>query len=507
MECILAYDIGGSTFKAGLIDARNEFSIIEIAQQDPPAPDHRGYCESDPARWWQDLLGVTRALLEKPEANQIEIIGIVVSGITRTQVFLDKNGKLIRPAMNWADGRARAQAEKVAHARAQIGLEGKTFGPVNVFHTLARLLWVKENEPDVFARLHIILEPKDYMNYRLTGELGGDLISLSRILTVSGQNLPIDLLNLLDLPPHMIPPLRNPQTQLGVVRDSLEQPLDRLAGTPVFVGGMDAWCGSLGIGAQKTGCAYNVSGTSEVFGIVTDSFKEVPNLVTLPWGIGLYQIGGPSQAGADCMAWFIEAFGDRGLNSEPAVAMKKLPEMKRQPEPILFMPYLRGERVPLWDPDVRGLFLGMNRRHSWADFMWAIIEGVSFANRQILELASTDGTQAVQEIRITGGAATSDLWCQIKADVLNLPVIRTRSTEAGLLGGAMLALVGLGRHSNIDECQKQFVKIERTFRPRPERTAIYDQLYKRWIETQTHLLPLSRQLTQDVANGVNMRLC
>lgn len=121
-------------------------------------------------------------------------------------------------------------------------------------------------------------------------------------------------------------------------------------------------------------------------------------------------------------------------------------------------------------------------------------------------MASADGTQAVQEVRITGGAATSDLWCQIKADVLNLPVLRTRSKEAGLLGGAMLALVGLGEYSNIDECQKQFVKIERIFRPRPERTAIYDQLYKRWIETQKHLLPLSRHLTQDVANGVSMRL-
>lgn len=506
MECILAYDIGGSTFKGGLIDARNEFSIIEIAHQDPPAPDHRGYSESDPERWWQDLLGVTRALLERPEANQIKIVGIVVSGITRTQIFLDKNGKLIRPAINWADGRATTQAEKVAHARTQIGSQGKTFGPVNVFHTLARLLWVKENEPDVFARLHIILEPKDYLNYRLTGEWGGDLISLSRILTLSQQNLPTDLLNLLDLPSHIMPSLRKPQAQLGIVRDSLEQPLHRLAGIPVFVGGMDAWCCSLGIGALKADCAYNISGTSEVFGIVTDAFREVPNLVTLPWGNRLYQIGGPSQAGADCMAWFIEAFGDRGLNSEPAMAMKKLPKVDRQPEPILFMPYLRGERVPLWDPDVRGLFLGINRRHSWGDFMWAVIEGVSFANRQILEIASAEGTQAVQEIRITGGAASSDLWCQIKADVLNLPVLRTRSKEAGLLGGAMLALVGLGECSSIDECQKQYVKIERKFQPRPERTAIYDQLYKRWIETQKHLLPLSRHLTQDATKGMSMRL-
>lgn len=505
MECILTYDIGGSTFRGGLINARSEFSIIETAHQYPPAPDHRGYSESDPEKWWQDLLGVTRTLLERPEAKKIKIIGIAVSGITRTQIFLDKNGKVIRPAINWADGRATKQAEKVAHASAQIGLQGKTFGPVNAFHTLARLLWVKENEPDVFARLHTILEPKDYMNYRLTGEWGGDLISLSRILTLSQQNLSIDLLNLLDLPSHIIPPLREPQAQLGIVRDSLEQPLHRLAGIPVFVGGMDAWCGSLGIGAIKTGCAYNVSGTSEVFGIITDSFKEIRNLVTLPWGISLYQTGGPSQAGADCMAWFIEAFGDRGLNSEPAMAMKKLPKMERQPEPILFMPYLRGERVPLWDPDVRGLFLGINRRHSWGDFMWAIIEGVSFANRQILELASTDDTPAVQEVRITGGAATSDLWCQIKADVLNLPVVRTRSKEAGLLGGAMLALVGLGECSDLDECQKKFIKIERIFRPRPERTAIYDRLYKRWIETQTLLLPLSRHLTQDIANGISMR--
>ncbi len=501
MRCILACDIGGTSLKGALIDEQGNAIAWEVVRQTPPAPDPRGWSEKDPEDWWRDFLQVSGSLLIRPEAASAEISGISISGVTRTQVFLDRSGGSIRPAITWADGRAAEQASRLASAQAGLGRDAKTFGPMNAYHTLSRILWVKEEEPRCFERMSVVLEPKDYLNFRLTGEPAGDVISLSRVLKLSDRSLSRKLMEIMDLPPEILPVLREPQDQLGTVRQGIEHPLERLAGLPVFVGGMDAWCGALGIGAIQEGCAFNVSGTSEVFGVVTTSPDEVAGLVTLPWGGKLYQVGGPSQAGADCLAWYIEAFENKGTGLSPADLLRELPGSMRQKEPLLFLPYLRGERTPLWDPDVRGVFLGINRRHSRADFLWAILEGVAFSNRQVLEMVTAEEAGTVQEVRITGGAAASDIWCRTKADVLNLPMVRTRAHEAGLIGAAMVAFTGLGDHANLKECQETLVRVDRIFEPRRERKAFYDQLFKRWIEAQHVLSPLSRAMTRDVREG------
>ena len=137
----------------------------------------------------------------------------------------------------------------------------------------------------------------------------------------------------------------------------------------------------------------------------------------------------------------------------------------RQPEPILFLPYLRGERTPIWEPDARGMFIGINRRHGRADFIWSILEAVAFSNRQVLTLSGAEEGGGINEVRITGGAARSDLWCQIKADVLNLPIVRVESREAGLLGAAMVALTGMGTFLALEEGQRRLVRVDRTFLP------------------------------------------
>jgi len=506
MKAILAYDLGGTAFKGALIDLEGREITLDVVKQEPPVPDHRGWSEKDPEAWWRDFLRLTGSLLAKPEAVSAEILGLAVCGITRTQVFLDRAGEPIRPAITWADGRATEQAARLVFSQARRDPRCRTFGPVNAYHTLSRILWVKEEEPHNFAKVHVVLEPKDYLNFRLTGETACDDVSLSRLLTVSDRTPAQDLFDSVNLPKDTIPVLKKPQEKLGIVRKNLEEPLDRLAGIPVFVGGMDAWCGSLGVGSVQAGEAFNVSGTSEVFGVVTASFTEAEGLVTLPWGDDLYQIGGPSQAGADCLAWYIDAFERPGSGITPADLLYELPGFVRRKEPILFLPYIRGERTPLWDPDVRGAFLGINRQHCRTDFLWAILEGVAFSNRQVLEMATAEEACRVQEIRITGGAAASDIWCQTKADVLNLPVIRTRSTEAGLLGTAMVVLTGLGEYSRLQECQEALVRVERVFEPRKERKDLYERLYERWIETQNTVVPLSRAMTRDVRKGSVTRI-
>jgi xylulokinase len=286
----------------------------------------------------------------------------------------------------------------------------------------------------------------------------------------------------------------------------LDAPFDCLAGIPVFVGGMDAWCASVGMGCTFDGCAINISGTSEVFGLVVSEFLESEGLITVPWGEGLYHIGGPSQVGADCLRWFLETFcaGSQGI--DPYDLLTDLKCCRRRSRPIIFLPYLRGERTPLWDPEARGLFLGINRNHARTDFLWAVLEGVALANRQILDLATGGYPARADQVRIGGGAARSDLWCQVKADVLQLPVIRTAAAETGLLGSALLGWCGLGTYSSLAEGQSKMIRIERTFEPQSgpggQRARAYDLIYERFLEIQAVALPLFRSLAKAERDGL-----
>lgn len=501
MKCVLAYDIGGTSLRSGLVSVTGDSLCITSAILPPLQMSTAGFSEIDPDEWWGHLRKATAALFESPPATGAEIVGLSLSGLTRTQIFLDREGKAVRQAMTWADARATAQADRIIQIQDRMGPSGKIFGPVNAFHTLARVLWVKEQEPERFERVTKVLEPKDYLNFLLTGERAGDNLSLSRVMSVSENSLAYGLLEEIGLPKEIFPSLRNPWDPLGAVRSGLEPPMDRLAGVPVFVGAMDAWCGALGIGAVRAGRAFNASGTSEVFGIATQTYREIAGLVTQPWGKDLFLTGGPSQAGADCLAWYLEAFEGEDRALKPGVALKDLQTLERQPEPVLFLPYLRGERVPLWKPDARGLFLGLNRRHRRADFLWAVLEGVAFSNRQVLDLATKGSHEFVKEVRITGGAAESDAWCQTKADVLGLPLVRTQGKEAALRGAAMVALVGLGEYADTAECQERLVRLDRVFEPRKERARFYDRLFQRWVEAQDALLPLTESLTRDVREG------
>ncbi len=505
MNLILACDLGGTALKGGLLDESGKLLRLASAPCGMPVTDQQGRSEVNPEVWWRALKDLIVRLL-KPGLEGDRIVGLAMAGLTRTQVFLDAQGRAVRPAITWADGRAEDQAARIRKIQEQKGYRARTFGPVNAFHTLARMLWVKENEPELFETVRMVLEPKDYLNYRLTGKSAGDQVSLARLLLISDRTPAVSLFESLGIPPEVFPRLKDPREFLGPVRTGLEPPLDRLAGVPVFVGGMDAWTGALGTGAVRQGRALNISGTSEVFGVVTPSFHEAPGLVVLPWGDGLFQMGGPSQSGADSLAWFVEAFHPGEPKAAAHNLLTRFPEQDRQVEPVLFFPYLQGERTPLWSPEARGLFLGLNRRHREVDLLWAVVEGVAYNNRQVLELALGSGGDDVAEIRISGGASHSDSWCQVKADVLARPVVRTDAQEAGLLGAAMIVLAGLDRSLPLARLQEDLVRVERVFEPRTGRVEAHDRYFPVWLEAQKALLPLSERLTRTSAQTGGDRL-
>lgn len=505
MKTVLAYDLGGSALRAALVDTQGRIltSTSLPLHFISECPDR---FEAEPNEWWKTFAGVTRKILDQTAADGVEIKCLVISGMTRTQVFVDAGGRPLRRAMTWADGRATEEARQLQNALAgRIEGDGPA-APLNAYHPFARLLWVRRNEPEIYRQTRYVLDPKDFLNFRLTAKAAADRISQISVLDKKTGQPAAGLLGDVGLDPGQLPPLAEPGDYLGDVQSQLDAPFDRLAGTPVFVGGMDTWCAAVGMGCHFDGCGLNVSGTSEVFGIVSAESYEVDGLVTAPWGETLYHIGGPSQAGADCLNWFGEAFPRKLKHSDASELLTKLDSAGRKSQPIVFLPYLRGERTPLWEPKARGLFLGINRDHTWIDFLWAVVEGVALANRQILQLATKSQPDRVREVRIGGGAARSEVWCQVKADVLNRPVVRTAVPETGLLGAGIVGCCGFGEYSSLAQAESAMVRVEKIFDPGAGTWAwqrdVYDRLYERFVEIQAAAIPLSRSLADAQQQGL-----
>ena len=491
-KAVLALDLGSTTSRAALF-AFDGTRVATAALPSQLTSPERGRAEHDPEAWWRALRELVGRLLDEGASREVELSGLAISAFTRTQVFLSGDGAPVRPAITWRDGRAGAEAARLAAAIEAEGL-GEALGttnPPNAFHPLARVLWVQAHEPARLARTRWVLSPKDYLNYRLTGVAAGDLPQGALVLDPRTLELPRPLFARLELDPALIPPMFWPETPLGPVRAGLPPPLDRLAGIPVFTGSLDAWCCTLGIGAMRAGAAYVASGTSDILGILHPRRVTAAGLTALRWTEALWHLGGVVQTGGDCLAWLAALLG------EPAGrVMERLAGQARPASVPLFLPYLAGERTPLWDPDVRAGFLGVDRRHSALHLAWAVLEGVAFADRHGLELAFAASGSDPAEVRLTGGAARFDAWCQARADVLGRTIVRTREPEAGLLGAAMVALRGLGEFRDWDEAQARLVRVERRFEPDLSRADRYARLFAVYKDFSAWSVDPSRRLAE-----------
>lgn len=487
-DLVLCADLGGSALRVALIDAGGATRVA--AKRDLPLPlDAEGRSEVDPELWWTAFRDAAAAILDGDAAERVR--AICCGGYTRTLVLADAAGAAVGPALTWRDMQAGAEAARLA-AVAGPAAPGDALH-IDAFHPLARIAWTRAHASDRLARAAVLLEPKDYLNLRLTGTAGSDAVSLARLVAIP-EPARARLWQAAGLDPALVPALHRPTEVAGRVRADAP-PFAALAGVPVMTGCHDTWMGVLGLGALQVGAGYILSGTSEVVGLFTAEPARADGLLTVQWGERLFQLGGPSQAGGDCLAWL-----DRLLRPEDdgAPDLDALPEGDPS-EPLLFLPYLAGERVPLWEPAARGVFFGLGRGHGAADLYRAVVEGVAFSSRQVVEGAIAAGAAPPDPFRIGGGAARSDLWCQTRADVLGAPVVRHDDAEAGLLGAAMTAWTGLGRFASLEAAQTALARPGRRFTPDPARSRSLDTGYRRFRAVQDAALPLFRAFAADRA--------
>jgi xylulokinase len=476
-DVVLCADLGTQSLRVGAVTAQGAVAAgasVPLAS----TASHPAQSAADPQMWWQALRqGVATTLGALPDAGWVR--ALCICGPTRAQVLLDRAGHVLAPAPLFRDTRA---AEAAAGVAAYFPAANPA-DAITPFHPLARLAWLAQRDPALFEHVAAVQEPKDYLNFRLTGVQVADTVTYSRFdaLRAVGTGLPAWLQRcraLLDVP------RAAPWRAIGAsaCRDA---PFDRLRDIPVFAGAMDTWASAVGAGAVTACDAYDVGGTSEAVGLIMHERVTVQGLVALQWTERAHQIGGPTQVGADCAAWCHETFRIAG---DLAAAVERAGRLAPDAQRPLFLPYLAGERTPLWRSDVRGAFGGVSRAHGADDFLSAVLEGVAMSVRDILARAQQATGQRPAGVRVAGGAARSENWCQIKADVLGVPVVRTAEPETGLIGAAMAAATGLGWHATLEDAARAMCRAAQTFDPRAAYASLYDARAAEYARAQRHAL-------------------
>ena len=434
-ELVLGIDLGTTALKAGLFGL--DGTLVALAQFEypinRPRPDH---AEQDPAAW---LAALDKAL--STFAGDVAAIGICSQ--VNTHVFVDAGGRPLRPAILWQDQRCGGSS-----------LPG-------------RAEWVRSEEPTVWEATRWILSPKDFVTSRLCAlhEPVTDALTSFELVDDSGAYDPKLIAGFEDRLPRI---------------ERFDAAIGAWNGVPVVAGTMDAWANVYGSGVVEHGDAMEVAGTSEILGVLSRERHPAEGIVTFIPVDGLHLHAGPTQAGGAALAWFASVVG---LSIADVLAAAQTGGSG----PI-FLPHLLGERAPLWDADARGAFVGLSSDHSLPELSRAVLEGVAYSARHLLEeLEQAAGVEA-ETLNASGGGAQSDLWCQIKADVLARPIARVAVRHSGCLGAALMAAAGAGLVPSVREAAREAVRIERVFEPRADR-ASYDELYGAYRELYRALQP------------------
>ncbi len=464
-DLILGIDVGTTSVKAAVISLDGR-SLMEFGETYPTSRPGAGVVEQDPADWTRKIDRAIAQVVAVGLAPRIASIGLTSQ--VNTHLFLDAQGRSLMPAIVWQDSRAAAEAAELDSAVA-IAQKLKWWGapmPIDASHALSRMLWVARHAPQIWAQTTRVVLPKDFCLAHLTGEYRTDPVSNIGLTDAGGAYIS----GVLDLVPgaaSRMAPLAGVTDIMGRVR-----PAHPLAGIPVVTGTMDGWCALYGAGGGREGAGVYVSGTSEVLGIVADTVQPTPGVIVFPELGGVRLHAGPTQSGGAALAWFCALAGQTVEGVEAMVAAAP-----RAPLTPLFLPHLQGERAPLWNPSLRGVFLGMDQATGLPDLARAVYEGVALSARHVLGVLEQSANVVPETLTCGGGGFRSAHWTQIRANVLGRPLIGLEVNEPTLLGAAALAAHGTGHFATLADAHRAMVRHGAMVAPDPEQTALYDDLF------------------------------
>lgn len=471
----IGIDLGTSAVKLLLMKETGEIMKI-VSREYPLYFPKPGWSEQKPEDWYAQSIEGLRELTAECEKSQVA--GISFGGQMHGLVALDEKDEVIRPAILWNDGRT---GKETAYLNEVIGKDKLSEYTANIAFTgftAPKLLWMRENEPENFARICKIMLPKDYLAYKLSGSFSTDVSDASGMLLMDVKNRcwSKKMLEICGIKEEMLPKLYESYEITGTLKPELADELGFGRQVKIIAGAGDNAAAAVGTGTVGNGMCNISLGTSGTIFISSDSFVMDGNhaLHSFAHADGTYHLMGCMLSAASCNKWWNEEILKTKDFAAEQEGITKLGENK-----VFYLPYLMGERSPHNNPDARALFIGMSMDTAREEMTQAVLEGVIFGLRDSMEAARNLGLE-ISRTRICGGGAKSSLWKKMAANILNLKVEVIAVEEGPALGGAMLAAVGCGEYENVQAAAKAIVRVVETIEPEKELAAKYEEKYQKF---------------------------
>ena len=473
----IGVDLGTSAVKLLLMEGNGKICNI-VSNEYPLSFPQPGWSEQKPEDWWDAVVDGIKKLVDGFDAS--EVAGISFGGQMHGLVILDENDNVIRPAILWNDGRTTKQVDYLNNEIGKEKLSEYTANIAFAGFTAPKILWVKENEPDNFAKICKIMLPKDYLAYRLSGAFVSDYSDASGMLLMDVKNKcwSKEMAEICGISLEMLPELHESFDAVGTLKPEAAAELGLPETCKVVAGAGDNAAAAVGTGTVGDGMCNVSLGTSGTVFISSNKFGVDSHnaLHAFAHADGHYHLMGCMLSAASCNKWWMDEIIRTKEYTKEQENITKLGENN-----VFFLPYLMGERSPHNNPDARGTFIGLTMDTTREDMTQAVLEGVAFAIRDSFEVAKSLGIQ-IERTKICGGGAKSPLWRRMIANVLNIKVDRIESEEGPALGGAMLAAVACGVFSSVEEAAEKIVRVTETIEPEPELVEKYERQYQKFAK-------------------------
>jgi len=479
---VLGLDVSTTATKAILISPDGSVVGVASSEYDFESPQPL-WAEQDPGLWWTAAQESIQTVLRETETTADDIVAIGAAGQMHGLVLLDENEDVVRPAILWNDGRTSEQCAAIHEIVGRDRFIEITGNVALTGFTAPKLLWVREHEPENWARARHMLLPKDYVRLKLTCEHALDVADGAGtvLFDLAARTWSSEVAEALGLDRAMLPRTVEGPEIVGVVTEEAAALTGLRAGTPVVGGGGDQASNAVGVGAVTPGIGAMSVGTSGVVFVPTAGPAIEPDgrLHAFCHAVpGTWHLMGVTLSAAGSLKWLREELApDKSWGELTALAEPIAPGA----EGLIFLPYLSGERTPHPDPLARGAFVGLTVRHGLGHMVRAVLEGVAFSLRDVFELVRETSPEPLRELRASGGGTNSTLWKQIIADVLGVPISLTRTAEGVATGAAILAAVGAGWYETVESACEAMVEVTDTTAPGPNAGA-YDAAYSVYRE-------------------------
>jgi len=492
---LLGIDLGTSGCKIAVFDFDGNVVAHHTSHYRTFYPD-KDHVEQDANEWWDAVCKGIRNVLSNNDVIAGEIAGIGVDGTSWACLPVDKEGNPLCRAMLWLDRRATRQAEQMKEKLGEERLVALSGNPVDAAYIVPKILWLKQNRPDVYNKSYKFLQSNAFIVYKLTGEFSQDYSQGYgfHFFNISKGCWDERVAEELGISLELMAPLFYSHQVVGTVTRKAAEETGLIPGIPVVAGGLDAACCTLGAGVVKPGQAQEQGGQSGGMSIQIDRPVIHPKLI-LGYHVvpNQWLLQGGTVGGSGALRWFAEQFRPsfdvaNGVQNNDIFEQMSQEASKIPPGSggLIFLPYMAGERSPIWDTKARGVFCGLSYDKTRAHMVRAIMEGVGFSLLHNLKTAEEVGV-CTTELNSVGGAANSLVWTQIKSDITGKIIKVPSSDYAAALGSAILAGIGVGVYKDFDEAVKKSVKVQRIHEPDPKKYEVYSKCYTLYLELYERL--------------------